>query len=128
MAIPTNMSYFNELLGEQLGGSGGGGGGDSSDFSTAEVTMINNRNDSIEMLVPMLFSEDGFSALMVASDVAVGENQFTTPLYQGVAFITPLDNIGTPTITGDCEYDDHFIVSGDCTITIGQGQDLPDPN
>lgn len=40
MAIPTNMQYFNELLGEQLGGGGGSGG--NSDFSNwvrCEVTQ-----------------------------------------------------------------------------------------
>ena len=100
---------------EQAVASGGGG---SSDFSTAEVTITNNKNDTLAINVPMIVSEDGFSALIIADNVDIGENQYTVPLYQGVAFIMPLDDIGTPTITGDCEYDDYLIVSGDCTITI----------
>ena len=101
---------------EQAVASGGGGG--SSDFSTAEVTIVNNKNKTLAMYIPMIFSEDGFSALVVNDVVDSGENQYTVPLYQGVAYIIPNDNIGTPVISGDCEYDDFLIVSGDCTITI----------
>lgn len=100
---------------EQAVASGGGG---SSDFTIAEVTMTNNTNDSIGMLIPMIFSEDETNALVIVSELETGESVFQIPVYEGMTFVSPLDDVGTPTITGDIEFEDFFIIMGDGTITI----------
>ena len=92
---------------EQAVASGGGG---SSDFTIAEVTMTNNKNDSIGMLIPMIFSEDETNALVIVSELETGESVFQIPVYEGMTFVSPLDDVGTPTITGDIEFDDFFII------------------
>lgn len=93
--------------------------GGSSDFSTATVTVMNNIIDSAPIYIPMVFSEDGTNAIVVADAVESGESVFVIPLYKGAAFLIALDDIGTLTTTGDVEYDDGtFIVTGDGTITI----------
>lgn len=112
MAIPTNMQYFNELLGEQLGGGGGGG---SSDFSTAQVTVSLSSLGQVVFL-PNTIDDEGYEA--VYSDIQ-GSGTYNVVLYKGRCVGTV--NLGGVQVsaTGNIEIDGTAItVTGDGTITV----------
>ena len=106
------------------------GGGGSSDFSTAEVTIINNANNSVDFTVPLALEEGEFDdnspALCFASNGYVdGGNTFTMKvvLYKGTgAFVLSSVDVSQVTLTGDIVpiFEDglEYYVTGDCTITI----------
>ena len=89
------------------------GGGGSSDFSTAEVTIINNTNDEIFIYVAILQTDPDASYGCVYLDVEE-QATVTVVLYKGSAF-TNIPFYGTASSTGN--YSDGYI-TGDCTITI----------
>ena len=94
------------------------GGGGSSDFSTAEVTIINNRvgEGIVKFELPNLYEEDG-DEWLTSSVISYNENTTTmTPvLYKGIAnalfYSEPSASI-TVTATGNITID-----NGTCTIT-----------
>lgn len=96
-----------------------GGGGGSSDFTTAEVTIVNSTAASFEGTMPMAFDGEVSGA---ASEFYVDVNEtivLTAILYKGhsAAIIHPE---GTVAIEGSAtDLGDGFIdVTGDCTITV----------
>ena len=112
---------------EQAVASGGGG---SSDFSTAEVTIINNANNSVDFNVPLALEEgeydDNSPALCCASNGYVdGGNTFAMKvvLYKGTGALA-LSSIDVPqvTLSGNIMpvFEDglEYYITGDCTITI----------
>lgn len=99
-----------------------GGGGGKNDFSTAEVTIINTRNNSrIEAL--SAFIED--DALIVGKYALYGETKLRIVLYKGETQLICDANEITST-SGDLEEIDTgtYKVTGNCTIT-GAGANLP---
>lgn len=118
MAIPTNMQYFNELLGEQLGGGGGG----SSDFSTAQVTVTRAPHTVLYVPTMMDMDEEGFSSCAIMES-----GTYSVILYKGTsvgfaAYSGGDDNppqVSIEVISGDAEVSDgEVIITGDCTITV----------
>ena len=118
---------------EQAVASGGGGG--SSDFSTAEVTIINSASDYRVVLIATV--QEAFPPFvpsdLVASSVTLAGDEtavFTMPLYKGLGVITKGntgdtfygDTIATTlaVTSGSATVDDNddIQVTGDCTITI----------
>ena len=102
---------------EQAVASGGGGG--SSDFSTAEVMLINNTENSID-IYGLCIIEDG--DLVTGAGIASNTTK-TIPvvLYEGNSSLGVLETTATVTTTGDIEYDADFgdlSVTGNGTITI----------
>ena len=102
-----------KLNGEEYGGSGGGG---SSDFSTAEVTIIWSNPDIEEVVW------DNCPAILegLVRGVMYAETSPATiivPLYQNKCFWDqPASGL---TLTGNIEEDgDGMLITGDCTITI----------
>lgn len=108
MAIPTNMQYFNELLGEQLGGGGGG----SSDFSTAQVTVTFETGATL--FTPYCYDYNGIAGIDTA---ILDSGTYTVALYKGAALASVQS--GQIAGTGNIEIEgNEAIITGDCTITI----------
>ena len=93
------------------------GGGGSSDFSTAEVTIINNTNDEMFIYVAILQTDPDASYGCVYLDVEE-QATVTVVLYKGSAF-TNIPFYGTASSTGN--YSNGYI-TGDGTITITAGE------
>lgn len=118
MAIPTNMQYFNELLGEQLGGGGGG----SSDFSTAQVTIV--LEGEIGEITEIIWHD--CPTVDTANDLLVGlayvdtfPTVITVPLYKGKCYWDHSVMPGVITLSGNIEeFWEGMLITGDCTITI----------
>lgn len=130
MAIPTNMSYFNELLGEQLGGGG------DSDFSTAQVTLnltaMDDEENPVTLVAESIKSEFLFASVPYTSEIfEVVNHQVNVLMSQNYGVISAImaldenDNMysqinGTPTTTGGVTWNaegNFFEVTGDGTIT-----------
>ena len=107
------------------------GGGGSSDFSTAKMTVINNKEWTIQVNdCPVASVEDE----MLFGGFSVNANRqsvFDVIIYKGYAHIfemvtgvsidTPVDLETEASLSGNAEYDaeDGLIdITGDCTITI----------
>lgn len=117
MAIPTNMQYFNELLGEQLGGGGGG----SSDFSTAQVTVVMEGEPEEGEPFEMIWSNcpviDTANDLLVGSGYTDASTVLTVPLYKGKCYWEHATR--GLTISGNIEeFWEGLLITGDCTITV----------
>ena len=107
------------------------GGGGSSDFSTAEVTIINNKEWHIQAAdCPVALVEDE----MLFGGFSVNPNSqsvFDVIIYKGYAHIleimtgasldTPIDLETEASLSGNAVYnaeDELIDITGDCTITI----------
>lgn len=107
---------------EQAVASGGGG---SSDFTTAEVTIINDsNNDNLSFYGSVCLEADALGEgspamaypymMLPKSDTVT----FNVALYKGTACLL-FDDLSAISITGDIvEMFGMLIVTGDCTITI----------
>ena len=105
------MSIFDMLLANAMGESGGGGGGGSSDFSTAEVTVIDGA-DWLSLAVPCLLNN-------IAAPFHSAGSSFTAILYKGVAVMPANEYIAS--VSGNITFDEDeevYFITGDCTITI----------
>lgn len=96
-----------------------GGGGGSSDFSTAQVTVINNSLQNIPIYAPFdtqygpMGSQTSSPQSNISFDVII-HNNIGTLLYFDYGAITYQTEA-----TGNIEKDnDDFIITGDGTITI----------
>ena len=112
------MKIYDMLLANAMMGEGGGGGGGSSDFSTAEVTIINNTGDVFDYLIPVVIEEEGAS-LIVPSVYSEDGESFTVALYKGSAWGSVSQTGVTKSFTGDIVADGSgFIITGNGTITL----------
>lgn len=126
--INTSKTYmFDEESGEWdevSQGGGGGGGSGSSDFSTAQMTIICEESaDTNKNITDIVLIEDGALTTSVRlpyfdSISNNGTKVCTVVLYDGNAYgyLVTDDSV---TVSGDATYDDGDIyITGDCTITI----------
>lgn len=106
---------------EQAVASGGGG---SSDFSTAEVTVVNSTAQPLNPITfPQCLEENdlgpGSPAMIYGYIEGITPSSTETikaPLYKGRLYLT---NIGATDVSGDATLiDGDVLVTGDCTITI----------
>ena len=94
-----------------------GGGGGSSDFSTAQVTVVQEEASFRGLVLPAI-SDDTFEIQIYRNGI------HTVPLYKGSLFIMDSANIGIiQSVTGDIEelgegHDFYYRIYGNCTITI----------
>lgn len=105
----------------------GSGGGGSSDFSTAEVTIVNNypNHSWLVYLCVTEEAEDEYPAWSIGNYAISDDTVFNAILYKGLA-AGRIDetNQDTYKITAEGnatvvdEYSGTFEVTGDCTITI----------
>ena len=98
------------------------GGGGSSDFSTAEVTLVGSAVIEGAFVAQGTETEYPDEMTYGANDYALlGLNSLTLILYKGSAFIT-VKGKGNIEASGNiqafAQTSDSFIVTGDCTITI----------
>lgn len=120
--VPADLRDFEIYRAKLVEGIGnmssGGGGGGSSDFSTAEVTVICNIEDGTTFEGPLIKNDN----LQNSQHINNGSNTVTCVLYKGVNYSGTYDiDMSTAVITGNAEYsseDDCYIITGDCTITI----------
>ena len=99
----------------------GSGGGGSSDFSTAEVTVVNQKNSDISFIMPVIMeAEDDYPATVLSTTTMLAHSTVhnVAPLYKGEADATT-DPGNTIAITGNATNEGEYIfITGDCTITI----------
>ena len=111
----TNPNVLKGML-DQLSGGGGGGG----DFTTATVTLVDNRADSdyVDGLIMAYLIRNEFGGVMrVAKGFYEGEHE--VPLYNGAQIGRITVDTGTINVTGNAtESRGQLNITGDCTITI----------
>lgn len=111
----------------EIGASSGGG---SSDFSTAEVTVINNTGHNNGLAIPTICEAnelgEGSPAMILNTMVCPsGETTRRVCLYKGLAYCSgvfpPASSITT---SGNITIDenDNVNITSDCTITIRGGK------
>lgn len=114
--LPGSIKHLNMLLGEQLTEGQGGG---SSDFSTAEVEVINTTADMVSVSAVSIRDTPSSAIVSFGTIMADSDRTYTVPLYKGVCSwkITVADAVVT--VTGDISYDNgNIFITGDGTITI----------
>lgn len=130
------MSIFDMLLSNAMLGEGGGGGGGSSDFSTAQVTIVNNSdwhfnvfpNSIDEMVTSFYYNPTDNYFYTEDISVSVGATAVLNYCYLGAyGFAMVKPNLITAALSGNAEivettqYGETYEVikvTGDCTITI----------
>lgn len=105
--------------GETIWESGGGGG--SSDFSTAQVTIVGEYPESETLNVPSIIEVGmlDFPIPTILTTSPRGATVFTVPLYKGHVMMMGIDYVVSGNIVKHVE--DGWIwydITGDCTITI----------
>lgn len=111
----------------KINGEEAGGGGGSSDFSTAEVTLIvsDDFQSLINIWTPSMVDEPDFACAINNLQAEPGQtNTQSVILYKGMAIGTLLlgdfDPAPTINVLGNVTYEGAgaFTITGDCTITI----------
>ena len=127
----TNLDKLNNVDIKSVDGviesvkiNGEEAGGGSSDFSTAEVTVVGG---DVKSSMPRCLydSEAPFNYYLDATGVSILEPSiYTTVLYKGY-LVCKLVNIavgGSISLSGNCQWIDEeeglLFITGDCTITI----------
>ena len=116
----TNRAVLSSMLNQLTEGGGGG----SSDFSTAEVTIVAN-NASGSCIVPRCIEAGELApeAPAMLDAIVSFENEeivFNAVLYKGMAVADFASNRVT-SVTGDAMWDEEdssVYIMGNCTITV----------
>ena len=91
-------------------------GGGSSDFTTAEVTVVNTLPDDIPVYIYGAFVVNG--TLECYTEFSNGTSQKQVALYLGGVNVSP-DEYDNVSVSGNATIDGGIItITGDCTITI----------
>lgn len=103
------------------------GGGGESDFSTAEVTTINNTVNFYPTSLSEVLEDDefqeGFPSSLYPVNANVGTETHNCVLYKGHAVAMLVLDLGNNiSVSGNIEKisdnDEVYLITGDCTITI----------
>lgn len=121
----TDREYWINEMAAKI--AQGGGGGDS-DFSIANVTIVNTYSGRVNLCGPVVFDENGMGEGAPAlaydlSNLLIMANETVTrkiPLYKGSALITFGGDTFTCATTGDIEAlsPGTLLVTGSGTITL----------
>ena len=117
----NHARIISELADNWTGSGGGGGGGGSSEFSTAEVTIVGSY--SVDAYFPMLIEADtwgeGQPPFIACFQQGFECGTYDVLLYKGALYTTILSDYEF-TYNGDIVDmgDDTYLITGDCTITI----------
>lgn len=110
----TNKAVLSSMLNQLTEGGGGSG-----DFSTAQVTFINNTETNVDAACMVIYEEDGeeyaeFEFGCGPSLTGIGE----IVLFKGSAYLVWSDSAATYTGTGAVEIEgNETVITGNCTIT-----------
>lgn len=114
----TNPAILRGML-EQL--SSGGGGGENG-FTTAEVTIVDNIGEGVNMDLPIVYEEgelgEGSPAALSAVPYTLTSGVYKVALYKGKLVVDISIDVslsGNIAVANDTIH----IISGDCTITVG---------
>lgn len=120
------MNLHKALIANEIFGDGGSGGGGSSDFSTAEVTVVNNSSKTYNFYGVFIDNNAlclGFNIDAMSLSGAT-EKEVQLVLYSSESpEVGVSDTGGDPpsnvVTTGNASYEDGYItITGNCTITI----------
>lgn len=96
------------------------GGGGSSDFSTAEVTVLNNTEELIEGIYVSVV-DTPISTVRPMNTLSFNSSRtYIVPLYKGSCYWV-FDGTANVSVSGNIEWDSEnrtAFITGDCTITI----------
>ena len=96
----------------------GGGGGGSSDFSTAEVTIVNNLGMPIAVFGAIVTEEDD-EFFTINNWSVLYSDRIQVVMYKGLAYGGLDGPFSTVNTTGDISWNgDTLTITGDGTITI----------
>ena len=120
------MNLHKALIANEIFGDGGSGGGGSSDFSTAEVTIVNNCAEGSSILYCCIAMESPIHIIPAQSTTEISVDASATQtinaiLYKGKAeaYVESSSSIAV-SASGNAEFDEYNTghITGDCTITI----------
>lgn len=97
------------------------GGGGSSDFSTAEVEVINTTADMVSVSAFSINDTPSSAIMPFGTIMADSDRTYTAPLYKGVCAWEINKARHMVAVTGDISYDDDdgiIFITGDGAITI----------
>lgn len=126
LEVDTSKVYlFNEDYSSWNEVAGGGGGGGSSDFSTAEVTVVNDSGAEMNIGGVIYCAEEdmlgeGSPATLVYEIFGLAANEsitLTVPLYKGLC-LWEADSFGDASVSGNIIIDWAVLISGNGTITM----------
>lgn len=103
---------------EKIAGVAQGGGG-SSDFSTAEVTLVNfNSNPAADTNIAIVSSEGGMNGIFIIPlELETDNETYTVPLYKGNYYLMS-SVLSSRNASGDVVYENRmFKIFGNCTFT-----------
>lgn len=94
-----------------------------SDFTTAEVTIFNNKKNKVLLVLPQVYDDQ----IYVSDDYQNGT--YTVPLYKGQLILQAIaltSETYTTNVTGSIIKDaNEFIITGDGVIQIGVASENP---
>ena len=95
------------------------GGGGSSDFSTAEVTVINTTSNSVTASAVSVM-DTLISAIVPFNTIGGNSNRsYIVPLYKGLCSWQITSGDVSVSVSGNINYEDGYVdITGDGTITI----------
>lgn len=117
--LTAEVTRIREILEE---GQGGGGEG-SSDFSTAQVTVVNDAGtSSLTVAIPFIDTDENASCADIVFNRDIMEREITVPLYKGVAVATASGAYEFEVTSGDAETVESnwakVYIHGDCVLTV----------
>lgn len=121
----TIYSAIKRALGDMEGDSeSGGNGGEESDFTTAQVTITYDNEDTENAGIMLPVAEEANPPFVPEASSScirfdyTPERPMAVILYKGKC-ITHYYGTGTVTTSGNVTYERHeIIITGDCSITI----------
>lgn len=117
------MDLFDVILAKKMSGGSGGGGSGSSDFSTAQVTIIADSSDTIDEQIQLdnvFWSDEGIISPVIAANVE--SNEYTVVLYRNQVLLNEygVDVIKSTSGAIEVVEEGQYAITGDCSITVKQ--------
>ena len=111
------MDFYDINLAKALGGGGGGG---SSDFTTIDITIINEKDNYVGVMGATILDVEGFGSFTMGETSVEPSitKTHTIVMYKGQALINFSE--GTISASGAVQALDArvFVISGECSFTI----------
>lgn len=112
------MDLYDIAIARALSSGGGGGGGGSSDFSTAEVTIVDNDGNGVTLTLPHIVNYEGLFEGIEVYAKSYESGTYPIVIYKDGTVVELFDVTGTNGQIANPS-DDFYNITGDCTITFG---------